>query len=239
MQVLRQREPFRLPYHNIAIVYCNDRILCAAVVLVVAVHENCNTLPYIIFSGSDAGISGLVGIFPFAFAIKMTSCWDLSASASMFDIPIPGPLQYASFSLLCCFYRSSSGFICAHSASSPCSPPIPFWVTAPAFTSRPIFLNRHCSLLSLALCASSLIVVLPIYATKLLSRCRTPIPLFGPPRSSHRSSHPSTFFPVRAMLQLQIQTIEVLLVPCSLPVLDIPPSSSNSHLFQFSPLFIP
>jgi hypothetical protein len=104
----------RLPYHNIAIVYCNDRIICVAVVLVVAIHEYCNTLQYIIFSGLDAGISGLVGIFPFAFAIKMTSCWDLSVSASIFNIPIPGPLQYASISPLCRFYHSLSGFICAH-----------------------------------------------------------------------------------------------------------------------------
>jgi hypothetical protein len=116
----------RLSYHNIAIVYCNDHTIYDAVVLAVTIHEYCKTLPYIIFSGSDAGISGLVGIFPFAFAIKMASCWDHSASASIFDIPIPGPLQYASVSHPCCFYRSLSGLECAYSASSRCSPPVPF-----------------------------------------------------------------------------------------------------------------
>jgi hypothetical protein len=116
----------RLPYHNIAIVYCNDHILCGAVVLAVAVHEYCKTLLYIIFSGSDAGISGLFGIFPFVFAIKMASCWNHSASASIFDIPIPGPLRYASISHPCCFYRSSSGLVCAHCASSRCSLLLPF-----------------------------------------------------------------------------------------------------------------
>ena len=168
----------RLPYHNIAIVYCNDHIICVAVVLVVAVHEYCNTLQYIIFSGSDAGISGLVGIFPFAFAIKMTSCWDLSASASIFDIPIPGPLQYASISLLCRFYRSSSGFICAHRASSPCSPSIPFWVTAPAFILPPHIPRSplFASLLPRVLLRSSLLYLCD---TMLLSRCSAPVPLLG------------------------------------------------------------
>jgi hypothetical protein len=174
----------RLSYHNIAIVYCNDLVLCDAVVLAVAVHEYCKTLPYIIFSGSDAGISSWVGIFPFAFAIKTTSCWDRSASASIINIPIPGPLRYASISLLCCFYRSLSGFICAHSASSPCSPSILFCVIAP---SRPIFPDRHCSLLSLAhaLLRSSSFCLCDHRASFPLLRTYS---LIGPPP---RSSYPS------------------------------------------------